>query len=339
MGCASSSRPSAAITAVSVNRTVTERVARPSILVTYKLPAAVIATLETVGDVEVHKDGLLPHDELVRRVTGKEALVPAGLDTVDRPVIEAGSTLRIIANVAVGFNNIDVPYARSKNIVVTNTPDVLTEATANMAIALILATTRRLGEAERLLRRGEWQGFRFDFMIGSDIRDRQLGVIGIGRIGRAVAEKASALGMKIAYHDAAAVDAPDYERMSLDRLLSTSDVVSLHVPLLPETKHLINRTSLSRMKRSAYLINTSRGPVVDEEALVWALGEGIIKGAGLDVYENEPQVHPGLLRLENIVLLPHMASATDGTRFAMADLAARNVVNVLRGAPPVTPVP
>jgi glyoxylate reductase len=312
--------------------------ARPSVFVTYKLPAAAIAKLETVGDVEV-PGGVLPPGELVNRVKGKQALVVVDLMKVDKAVIDAGSDLKVIANVAVGYNNIDVPYARSKHIVVTNTPDVLTDATANMTIALILAATRRLTEAERLLRRGDWHGQRFDFMVGSDIRDRQLGIIGIGRIGRLVAEKAQALGMRIAYYAKSARNLPGYESMSFDQLLSTSDVVSLHVPLVPETKHLINRTALSRMKRSAYLINTARGPVVDEDALVWALREGIIKGAALDVYEDEPNVHPGLLALDNVVLVPHLASATDGTRLAMADLAVRNVMNVLAGQPPVTPIP
>jgi glyoxylate reductase len=306
--------------------------------VTYKLPAASVSKLEAVGDVEVYKDGILPYDELLKRVKGRHALVVAGLDKIDKAIIDQGTDLKVVANVAVGFNNVDVPYARSKGIVVTNTPDVLTEATANMAIALILTATRRLTEAERLLRRGEWKGFRFDFMVGSDIRDHQLGVVGIGRIGQVVAEKAKSLGMRIAYYDTVPRGVPGYESMTLDQLLSTSDVVTLHVPLLPETKHLINRTSLSRMKRSAYLINTSRGPVVDEDALVWALREGIIKGAGLDVYEDEPRVHPGLMALENVVLVPHLASATDGTRLAMADLAARNTINVLTGRPPETPV-
>ena len=313
--------------------------AKPSILVTYRLPAAAISKLEAIGDVEVYKDGILPYDELAKRVKGRHALVVAGLDKIDKAMIDAGTDLKVIANVAVGFNNIDVQHARSKGIVVTNTPDVLTEATANMAVALILAATRRLSEGERLLRRGEWRGFRFDFMVGSDIRDHQLGVVGIGRIGQVVAEKAKNLGMRIAYYDTVPRSVPGYDNMSLDQLLSTSDVVTLHVPLLPETRHLINRTTLSRMKRSAYLINTSRGPVVDEDALVWALREGIIKGAGLDVYEDEPKVHAGLLTLENVVLVPHLASATDGTRLAMADLAVQNAINVLTGKPPVTPIP
>ena len=313
--------------------------ARPSILVTYKLPSAALAPLEAVGDVEVFRDGVLSKEELISRVKGKQALVVAALDKVDKDVIDAGSELKVVSNVAVGYNNLDVPYARSKGIILTNTPDVLTEATANMAITLILAVTRRIVEGDRLVRRGEWKGFAFDFMIGSEIRDHQLGIIGLGRIGQAVAEKARHFGMRIAYHNPSARTVPGYQSMSLDQLLATSDVVSLHVPLSPQTRHLIDRTALSRMKRSAYLINTSRGPVVDEDALAWALRESIIKGAGLDVYEEEPKIHPGLCSLENVVLVPHMASATAETRAAMYDLVVRNVVNVLSGKPPVTPIP
>jgi glyoxylate reductase len=312
--------------------------AKPSILVTYKLPSAATAPLEAVGDVEVYREGVLTHDELVKRVKGRQALVVAALDKIDKEVIDAGTDLKIVANVAVGYNNLDLPYARSKGIVLTNTPDVLTEATANMAITLMMAVTRRIVEGDRVVRRGEWKGFSLDFMIGSDVRDRQLGIIGAGRIGQVVAEKARNLGMRIAYYDPAPRSLPAYTSMSLDQLLATSDVVSVHVPLSPETRHLIDRTALSRMKRSAYLINTSRGPVVDEDALAWALREGIIKGAGLDVYEEEPKIHPGLLKLENVVLVPHLASATAETRTAMYDLATRNVVNVLTGKPPVTPI-
>jgi len=298
-----------------------------------------MAPLEAVGDVEVYRDGVLTHEELVRRVKGRQALVVAALDKIDKDVIDAGSDLKIVANVAVGYNNLDVPYARSKGIILTNTPDVLTEATANMAITLILAVTRRIVEGDRLVRRGDWKGFSLDFMIGSDVRDRQLGVIGMGRIGQVVAAKAAQFGMKIAYHNPTPREFPGYQSMSLDHLLATSDVISVHVPLTPKTRHLIDRTAFSRMKRSAYFINTSRGAVIDEDGLAWALREGIIKGAGLDVYENEPHVHPGLLALENVVLVPHMASATTETRAAMYDLVVRNVVSVLSGKPPLTPIP
>jgi len=313
--------------------------AKHSILVTYKLPSSAIEPLATVGDVDVYREGVLTKEQLIERVKGKHAIVVAALDKIDKDVIDAGSDLKIISNVAVGYNNLDVPYARSKGIILTNTPDVLTDSTANMAMTLILAVSRRIVEGDRLVRRGDWKGFSLDFMIGSEIRDKQLGIVGLGRIGRAVADKASTFGMRITYHNPSARSVAGYESMSLDQLLATSDIVSLHVPLSPQTKHLIDRTALSRMKRSAYLINTSRGSVVDEDGLAWALREGIIKGAGLDVYEDEPRVHPGLLALENVVLVPHMASATTETRAAMYDLVARNVVNVLKGQPPVTPIP
>ena len=313
--------------------------ARPSILVTYKLPSAAIAPLEAVGDVDVFRDGVLSKEALIQRVKGKQALVVAALDKVDKDVIDAGTDLKVVSNVAVGYNNLDVPYARSKGIILTNTPDVLTESTANMALTLILAVTRRIVEGDRVVRRGEWKGFALDFMIGSEIRDHQLGIIGLGRIGQAVAERARHFGMKIAYHNPSPRTLSNSDSMSLDHLLATSDVVSLHVPLSPQTRHLIDRKALSRMKRSAYLINTSRGPVVDEDALAWALREGIIKGAGLDVYEEEPKIHPGLLASENVVLVPHMASATAETRAAMYDLVARNVVSVLSGKAPITPIP
>ena len=313
--------------------------AKHSILVTYKLPSSAIEPLASVGDVDVYREGVLTKEQLIERVKGKHAVVVAALDKIDKDVIDAGSDLKVISNVAVGYNNLDVPYARSKGIILTNTPDVLTDSTANMAMTLILAATRRIVEGDRLVRRGDWKGFSLDFMIGSEIRDKQLGIVGLGRIGRAVADKASTFGMRITYHNPSARSVAGYESMSLDQLLATSDIVSLHVPLSPQTKHLIDRTALSRMKRSAYLINTSRGSVVDEDGLAWALREGIIKGAGLDVYEDEPRVHPGLLALENVVLVPHMASATTETRAAMYDLVARNVVNVLKGQPPVTPIP
>ena len=313
--------------------------ARPAILVTYKVPSAALAPLEAVGDVDVFRDGVLTKEELISRVRGKQALVVAALDTIDKDVLDAGSGLKVVANVAVGYNNLDVAYARSKGIILTNTPDVLTETTANMAIALILAVTRRIVEGDRLVRRGEWKGFASDFMLGSDVRDQQLGIIGLGRIGQAVAEKARHFGMRIAYHNPSTRTVPDYQSMSLDQLLATSDIVSLHVPLSPQTRHLIDRTALSRMKRSAYLINTSRGPIVDEDALVWALRESIIKGAGLDVFEEEPKLHPGLCSLENVVLVPHLGSATAETRAAMYELAVRNVVNVLNDKPPATPIP
>ena len=289
--------------------------------------------LEAACEVDCFEGpGAMPHDEIVARVSSKHALLSMVTDVVDRSVIEAGTALRVIANVAVGYNNIDVPAARERGIIVTNTPDVLTDATADFTLALILAVTRRLGEGERMLRRGDWKGWAFDQLLGMQLRGRQLGVVGFGRIGQAVAARASAFGMTIAHASRSGTGIP------LDRLLSTSDIVSLHVPLTPETRHLIGQAELARMKRSAYLINTTRGPVVDEAALAWALRNRLIAGAGLDVYEREPDVHADLLSLENVVLAPHLGSATTETRTAMADLAARNVIAVLAGEAPLTPV-
>jgi glyoxylate reductase len=299
----------------------------------------VLARLHEIGDVDVHAgQAALGADELRDRVAGKDALVCMLTDRIDAPTLDAADRLKIVANVAVGYNNIDLERARSRGITVTNTPDVLTESVANLTWGMILAITRRLSEGERLVREGRWQGWAFDFLLGTDLSGKQIGLIGMGRIGRAVAAKAQAFGMAVAYtarHDAGV---PGAESLALDRLLNTSDIVSIHVPLTDDTRHLIDRRALARLKRSAYLVNTSRGPVVDEAALAWALEQRLIAGAALDVYEHEPVVHPDLLRLENVLLLPHLGSATTETRTAMAALAADNVVAVLSGRPPLTPV-
>ena len=316
----------------------------PSILVTRKLPSSVLSKLHAIGTVDLYTgDAAIPADELRARVADKDALVCLLTDAIDRSVIDAAPNLKVVANVAVGYNNIDVVYARSRGIVVTNTPDVLTESVADFTWALILAVTRRLSEGERLVRRGEWKGWALDLLLGSELRGKQLGLVGAGRIGRAVAARAPAFGMRVAFtggriHSGAAAGPDDAEHMSLDRLLVSSDIVSLHVPLTSETKHLIDKRALTRMKRSAYLINTARGPVVDEEALAWALQHNLLAGAALDVYENEPAIHPDLLSLENVLLVPHLGSGTTETRTAMAALAVDNVVAVLAGHPPLTPV-
>jgi len=294
-----------------------------------------MARLEAVCDLELNEQGAMPHDALVAAVAGKHALVSMVTDTVDAAVIEAGADLRVIANAAVGYNNIDVAAAQARGIVVTNTPDVLTDATADFTWGLILGITRRLGEGERLVRSGNWTGWAFDQLLGSSLPGKQLGVIGWGRIGHAVAARAAAFGMSVAHTSRS--NAPG--SMPLDRLLSTSDIVTLHVPLTGETRHLIDQPALARMKRTAYLINTSRGPVVDEKALAWALRSRLLAGAALDVYEREPAIELELLTLDNVLLAPHLGSATTETRTAMADLAVRNVLAVLAGEPPLTPVP
>jgi lactate dehydrogenase-like 2-hydroxyacid dehydrogenase len=305
--------------------------------------------LERACEIDVHRgEGLIDPAELHRRVAGKQGLVCLLTDPIDRKAIDAGRDLRVIANIAVGFDNIDVPYAHSRGIVVTNTPDVLTDAVADFTWGLILAVTRRLVEGDRLVRRGGWTGWALDFMLGAELRGKQLGVVGFGQIGRAVARRAPAFGMRVVFtgresgaRQTAAgqsAGANDAVAVSLDELLVGSDVVTLHVPATPDTRHLIDQRALARMKRTAYLVNTSRGSVVDEAALAWALEGGLIAGAALDVYEREPAIHPSLVALENVVLAPHLASATVETRTAMAELAVRNVIEVLAGRPALTPV-
>ena len=312
----------------------------PKILITRRLPSAVLSKLEAAAEIDLYTgDGAIPAEELRARIADKDALISLLTDAVDRSVVDAAPNLKVIANVAVGFNNIDIPYALSRGVVVTHTPDVLTESVADFTWALILAITRRLAEGERVVRRGAWKGWALDFMLGTELRGKQLGLVGVGRIGRAVAARASAFGMRVAFTEVFETTVDGAEAMSFDRLLTTSDVVSLHVPLTPETRHLMDKRTLARMKRSAFLINTARGPVVDEEALAWALQQHLIAGAALDVFENEPTVHPDLLTLENVLLVPHLASGTTETRTAMAELAADNVLAVLQGRPPVTPVP
>lgn len=300
-----------------------------------------IAKLEAVADVDLYVGTkAIAREELLERVNGKDALVCLLTDAIDTAVLDAaGPQLKIVANVAVGYNNVDVAACRARGVAVTNTPDVLTNACADFTWGLILAVTRRLGEGERQLRAGQWRGWALDHMLGMELRGKQLGLVGVGRIGRAVAEKAPAFGMTVAYTARKASDLPGAVQMPLDRLLATSDIVSLHCPMTPETKHLIDKKALARMKRTAFLINTSRGPVVDEPALAWALKERLIAGAALDVYEKEPQIHPDLLNLENALLIPHLASATTETRTAMADLAVANAIAVLNGHAPITPVP
>jgi glyoxylate reductase len=308
-----------------------------SILVTRSLPSSVVARLHDLGSVDLYTDGAMPAALLVQRVADKDALICLMTDDINKAVIDAGARLKVIANVAVGYNNIDVDCARARGVVVTNTPDVLTESVADFTWAMILAVTRRLSEGDRLIRRGEWKGWALDFMLGTELKGKQLGLVGFGRIAQAVAARAPAFGMRVVYSDVASVEGP-FESMSLDRLLNTSDVVSLHVPLTRDTEHLIDKRALARMKRSAYLVNTARGPVVEEAALAWALQQRLIAGAALDVYENEPAAHPALLQLENVLLVPHLASATTETRTAMANLAVDNVAAVLAGRPPLTPV-
>jgi glyoxylate reductase len=289
------------------------------------------------GDVPLAKN------ELVRRLQGKDGLICHIVSTIDDDVLGAAPTLKVVANVAVGYNNIDVAAARRRGIVVTNTPDVLTETTADFAWALLMAAARRVVEADRYARAGEWKAWKWDLLWGLDVHGKTLSILGFGRIGRAIARRAGGFGMRILYHDAFRAD-PGVERdlrvtyVDPDTALREADFVTLHTPLMTETKHLVNEAALRTMKKTAILVNAARGPIVDEGALVRALTEGWIAGAGLDVFEEEPKIHPGLPALRNVVLAPHIASASHDTRLAMASLAVRNCLAVLEGKPPLTPV-
>lgn len=284
-------------------------------------------------------DRVLAREELLRHVRGKHGLVTLLTDKIDAEVLDtAGPQLRAVANVAVGFDNIDIAAATERGICVTNTPGVLTDATADFAWALLMACARRIPESEKYLRAGKYKYWGPKLFLGGDIVGRTLGIIGAGRIGAAVAKRATGWDMRILYTDVQ--PNPNLEKsvaatfVDFETLLKESDYISVHVPLLPSTSHLINAETLRKMKPTAYLINTSRGPVVDEAALAAALKDGVIAGAGLDVFEEEPKVHPELLELENVVITPHIASATIETRTKMATMAADNLISALSGRRP-----
>ena len=313
------------------------------VVVTRVLPDAALAELAPLGEVWVSgEDRALAPAELHEAVRGAGAVVTMLHDRVDDAFLDAaGPGLRVVANVAVGYDNVDVEACRRRGVVVTNTPGVLVDATADLTFALLLGVTRRVREGDTLLRdRTPWT-WSMSFMLGTGLQGRRLGVVGYGRIGQAVARRALAFGMTVAYtarHEVTDPAAPPADRLPLGELLATSGVVSLHCPLTPATRHLLDRDALRSMRPDAFLVNTSRGPVVDEAALAEALREGWIAGAGLDVFEHEPAVHPGLLDAPNVLLTPHLGSATHETREAMAVLAARNVSDVLGGRPARTPV-
>jgi glyoxylate reductase len=313
--------------------------------VTNWIPATAVELLRDAGEVRIdERESAIPRADLLELVAGAEAVLTLLGDRVDEELLEAaGPQLRCIANVAVGYDNVDLAAAERCEVAVTNTPGVLDDATADLTMALILAATRRLAEGDRLVRSGSDWDWGMHFMLGSSLQGRLLGIVGLGGIGKWVAQRARAFGMEIAYHQRnpapAEVEAAlGAKRLPLERLLAEADVISLHCPLTPETHHLIGAAELAAMKATAVLINTARGPVVDEEALAEALAAGTIAAAGLDVYEREPLVEPRLLELDNAVLTPHLGSATVETRTAMAELAARNAISVLSGQGPLTPV-
>ena len=285
------------------------------------------------------EDRVLTRNELLGKVRGLDGLLPLLTDKIDGELMEAaGPQFKIIANYAVGFDNVDLKAATERGILVSNTPGVLTEATADHTWALLMAVARRIPESEKFLRSGKFKGWGAMLFLGGDITSRTLGLVGAGRIGHAVAQRAAGFSMRILYTDEVSNPVLEKEysarKVPLDELLQESDFVSLHVPLLPGTRHLIDVAALRRMKPTAYLINTSRGPVIDEAALAEALRNGVIAGAALDVFEQEPKVHAELLKLDNVVLTPHIASATIETRSKMATMAATNLLAGLAGQKP-----
>lgn len=316
---------------------------RATVFVSGSLPGDVVPRLAQDFEVIHAEDGIRSpaFAECAARV---EAVVALLTDEIDAALLARCPALRVVANVAVGVDNIDLAACAARNVVVTNTPDVLTEATADLAFGLLIDAARRITEGDRLVRAGGgWSGWTPTFMLGARVHGATLGIVGLGRIGKAMARRARGFGMPIHYSQRTRLD-PNLERalgatfMSLDDLCATSDFVSLHVPLTADTRHLFDAPRLARMKRGSILVNTARGPIVDEPALAAALANGALAAAGLDVFENEPKVHPSLLALPNVVMAPHIGSADEPTRIAMARIAAENVLRVLAGEPALSPV-
>jgi glyoxylate reductase len=306
------------------------------VVTTFPLPAAAVELLSPLGT-------LAGPDGWRGELADADGLLCLLTERIDAALLACAPRLKVVANAVVGFNHVDVAACAARGITVTNTPDVLTEATADLTWALILATVRRLPQAERSLRAGEFHGWGFWDYLGGDLSGETLGIFGMGRIGKAVARRAHGFNLRVIYHSRTRLEVAEEELLhaewvSFDDLLARSRVLSLHAPLTPETRHAIGREALARIAPGAYLVNTARGPLVDEAALAEALRDGRLAGAGLDVYEHEPKVHPALLDLPNVVLLPHVGSATRETRTRMAMLAARNVHAVLTGNPPLSPV-
>lgn len=335
---------------------------RPRIFITHPFPPEVLARLSETCDYELSPGPFpLDRDALLAGVRGANGLICLLTDRIDRQVIETGDRLKVIANVAVGYNNIDSVATTERGITITNTPDVLTDATADLTWGLILAVTRRVVEADSFARAGRFTGWGFDLFLGTGLTGKTLGIIGYGRIGRAVARRAGGFGMsvlycgrdEIAFRDdpprvvvvptsavtstlsaSARLDGLSSRRAGFHQLLERSDIISIHVPLGAVTRQLINHSALARMKPTAFLVNTARGEIVDEAALVQALEQGKIAGAALDVFEHEPEIHPSLLQMPNVVLVPHIGSATRETRTGMAMLAVENVIDFFSGRTP-----
>lgn len=318
----------------------------PKVFITRKIPEAGINLLKEKGfEVEISDfDGVLPREQLLEKIKGADAVLSLLTDKINAEFFDAaGAQLKIVANYAVGYDNIDVPEAKKRNIVVTNTPDVLTESVAEHAVALMVSAARRIAESDKFMRNGKYIGWAPMLLLGNDLAGKTLGLVGLGRIGARVAEIAkNGFNMNVVYFDVKRNEALEknigLSYAELEAVLKEADFISIHVPLLDSTRHLIGAEQFKMMKPTAYLVNTSRGPVVDENALVEALKNKIIKGAGLDVFEQEPKMAVGLAELENVVLTPHTASATEETRSAMSELAAKNIIEVLEGREAITPI-
>lgn len=310
------------------------------VLVTAKLSEEVLSPLRAEHDVVVSRfERPMSREDLLRGVKGVDGLLCVIMDRIDKELIDAAPRLRMIANFGVGYDNIDIPAASSRRIWVSNTPGVLVDATADLAMALMLAVSRRVVEGDHIVRGEQWKAWAPFLFLGTDVSRKTLGIIGLGQIGKAVAARARGFGMTILYHNRRRIDVWEEEELgvryaSLEGLLAESNFVSLHVSLNPQSRHLIGKDQLRIMKQSSFLINVSRGPVVHEQALLEALEQGVIAGAGLDVYENEPHVTPGLRKLSNVVLLPHVGSATIETRLRMGSKAVENLLWGLRGDMP-----
>lgn len=314
------------------------------VFITRKLPGEPEKLLKKNGfKVTVYReDKAIPRDEFLEKIKDADAVLSLLTERIDKEAIDNLSKCKIVANCAVGYNNIDVAYAKVRKLVVTNTPYVLTDATADLTVALILACARRLREGEQMMRENKFDGWKPNMLLGFDLKGKTVGIIGAGRIGRATARRLKGFGVKIIYFDRKKRDEFETEflstRVNLKELMKQSDIISVHLPLSKETHHIINKENLSLMKKTAVIVNTSRGDIIEEKALIKILNQKKIFAAGFDVYENEPNINPDLRTLENVFLLPHIGSATVETRAAMALLAANNIINVLNGKEPITPI-
>jgi glyoxylate reductase len=307
-------------------------VEKPRVFITRRLAIAPASVLGSGIEIDqFDSEEPLPRADLLARAALASAIVPIVGDRVDRELLDAAPRLRIVANHAVGYDNVDVPACTERGVWVTNTPGVLTESTADLAFTLLLTLARRIREGEKLVREGKWRGWAPTQLLGMELHGKTLGIVGYGRIGQAVARRAEGFGMRVIFSDVQG-------GVPLDELLAQADIISIHAPLMDETRHLIGAAELLRMKKGALLINSARGPIVDEAALIAALQSGHLGGAALDVYEFEPRVHPALVARDDVVLLPHLGSATRETREAMARLALTDVELVLRGERPAHPV-